>query len=420
MEQRQLRSGYTTGTCASAAAKAAAVFLLEKRLPGTVTVHMPEGKISFWEPEPAKAFCQTEKMAAEKIRQTAEEETEKSSKEAENSGYWQVYKDAGDDPDVTNGTRVCAGVFPVEEDEFQKLVEQGTGYYLEEFPRLYLDGGIGVGMVTKPGLSCPVGHYAVNPVPRRMILNAVDEVCKETGDKKFLLVRIAIPDGEMLAEKTFNPNLGIVGGISILGTTGIVEPMSEQALVETIRLDIRMRALDGERTLLMTPGNYGETFLQEKLGIPLGQAVKCSNFIGASIKIAAEENFLRLLFVGHIGKLVKVTGGAVNTHSRYGDRRMELMEKLAREEGAKEPLLTKVRGANTTEEALELLGEQGLAAQVMNLAARRVRKQLEMWGGGKLRAEVIVFSSSPAWIGKTEQAEKYLHLWKKQNVKNKM
>lgn len=414
MEQRQLRSGYTTGTCASAAAKAAAVFLLEKRQPGTVMVHMPEEKVSFWEPEQG------------------------------DNGYWQVYKDAGDDPDVTNGTRICAGVFPVEEGEFRKLREHGTGYYLEAFPKLYLNGGPGIGMVTRPGLSCPVGHYAINPVPRRMILQAVDEVCRAADFQGFLEVRIAVPDGEGLAEKTFNPNLGIMGGISVLGTTGVVEPMSEQALVETIRLDIRMRVAAGERTLLMTPGNYGEAFLQEKLGIPLGQAVKCSNFVGDSVKIAAEEGFLRLLLVGHIGKLIKVTGGVSNTHSRYGDRRMELMGLLAEEAGAGELLLKKVRAANTTEEALELLAEQepagqkpaeqelaeqefarqesagqepvgqGLVAQVMELAACRGKTQLELWGEGSLKAEVIVFSSSPALIGKTEQAETFLQLWKGQ------
>lgn len=468
MEQRQLRSGYTTGTCASAAAKAAAVFLLEKRMPGTVAVHMPEGKVSFWEPEPEEG---TEQAAAV---------LSGNGDILKNAGYWLVYKDSGDDPDVTNGTRICAGVFPVGEAEFQKLVRSGPGYYLEDFPGLYLNGGTGIGMVTKPGLSCPVGHYAINPVPRRMILSAVDEVRRGVGYAGFLEIRLMIPEGVLLAEKTFNPNLGIVGGISVLGTTGIVEPMSEQALVETVRLDIRMRAAVGEKTLLMTPGNYGEAFLQERLGVSLGQAVKCSNFIADSVEIAAEEGFSRILLVGHIGKLVKVTGGVRNTHSRYGDRRMELMERLAADawgmlgtagleaggkpeltepegrgrpelaesetEGASElaelevggvpelaepdavgvsgaverearermELLGQVRNANTTEEALELLERYGMAARVMELAACRVKEQLELWGNGRLQAEAIVFASSPAVIGKTEHAEDLFYMWKEQ------
>lgn len=392
MEQGQLRSGYTTGTCASAAAKAAAVFLLEKRLPGRVAVHMPEGKVSYWEPEMAEA---DPGLAA-----------------AGGSGYWQVYKDSGDDPDVTNGTRIQAGVFPVEEKDFKRLLKQGKGYYLEEFPWLYLNGGTGIGLVTKRGLSCPMGHYAVNPVPRKMILGAVEEVRREAGYLGYLEVRIAIPDGILLAKKTFNPKLGIVGGISVLGTTGIVEPMSEQALTETIHLEIRVRAAAGERTLLMTPGNYGEAFLQERFGIGLGQAVKCSNFVRDSVKSAAGEGFRRLLFVGHIGKLIKVTGGVGNTHSRYGDRRMELLGRLAEKAGAERALLEKVRAANTTEEALELLAAPGLAAQVMALAACRVKEQVEQWGNGTIQAEVIVFSLSPALTGITEQAEEYLELWK--------
>ena len=313
----------------------------------------------------------------------------------------------------------------------------GAGYWLSEYPGLYLNGGAGIGIAGRAGLSCPVGSYAINPVPRRVILAAVEDVRRDMAYEGKLEVQIAIPEGIHLAEKTFNPRLGIRGGISVLGTTGIVEPMSEQALLETIRLDIRMKAVAGDRVLLLTPGNYGEMFCMQELGIPLGETVKCSNFIGDSVAFAVEEGFEKLLLTGHIGKLVKVAGGVKNTHSRYGDRRMETIEQLEREvrkemlSEAKNQRLFKQTGerraglteiqtkelagrigqANTTEEAVGWLKEAGLAGLVMNIAAERIKRQISQWTAGRIRAEVIVFSSAHGVVGETEQAEAFLGLW---------
>ena len=288
MAEKRLRNGYTTGTCAAAAAKAAAAFLLcgksdsdysELALPGGTVCRIP---VTRYEPEQkteSPAFC-----------------------------YF-VQKDSGDDPDVTNGTKVFARVRQADKSEFETLCRTGAGYYLEEYPKLYLNGGQGIGMVTKPGLSCPVGHYAINPVPRSMILGAVADVVQTAAFEEYLIVTIWIPEGEQLALQTFNPKLGIQGGISVLGTTGIVKPMSEEALLETIRLEIHMKAVNGAKELLMAPGNYGEEFLKKELGVPMGSAVLCSNFVKEAVLMAEMEGFRKLLFVGHIGKLIKVSAG---------------------------------------------------------------------------------------------------------------
>ena len=192
-------------------------------------------------------------------------------------------KDAGDDPDATDGTLVYARAEYLASEEESSKEENLTEDHLKScyqkgtWPKLYLDGGAGVGRITKPGLSCPVGKAAINPVPRDMIFGEAERICEEMGFTGNLKITISIPEGERIAEKTFNPWLGIEGGISVLGTSGIVEPMSEAALIETIRLSIKQKAALGEKHLLLVPGNYGETFLKEALQIDPDRAVKCSN-----------------------------------------------------------------------------------------------------------------------------------------------
>ncbi len=397
----RLRSGFTTGTCASAAAKAAALFLMEGKEPERVQVVLGNGT-------QADFFV---------------ERVDSGDSALEGEGWWRVKKDAGDDPDVTDGVWVYGRVVFVSEDNWERVLVGGRGYFSEEYPRIYLNGGVGIGIVTKDGLACPKGHYAMNPSPRAVIVQAVEEVRRKAGYDGFLEIQIAVPDGVFLAEKTFNPCLGIYGGISILGTTGIVEPMSESALLETIRLDIRVKAADGRQGIILTPGNYGEMFLHERMGIPLGEAVKCSNFIGDSVDMAVEEGVKRVLVAGHVGKLIKVAGGVRNTHSKYGDRRMEILGRMTREvlEGdgseiwgerkqkwkglrdseIRERLLRGVEGANTTEEAVGRLKEAGIAELVLACGAKHVKEQILLWSEGALEAEVIMFSSVHEVAGRT-------------------
>lgn len=397
----RLRSGFTTGTCASAAAKAAALFLMEGKEPERVQVVLGNGT-------QADFFV---------------ERVDSGDSALEGEGWWRVKKDAGDDPDVTDGVWVYGRVVFVSEDNWERVLVGGRGYFSEEYPRIYLNGGVGIGIVTKDGLACPKGHYAMNPLPRAVIVQAVEEVRRKAGYDGFLEIQIAVPDGVFLAEKTFNPCLGIYGGISILGTTGIVEPMSESALLETIRLDIRVKAADGRQGIILTPGNYGEMFLHERMGIPLGEAVKCSNFIGDSVDMAVEEGVKRVLVAGHVGKLIKVAGGVRNTHSKYGDRRMEILGRMTREvlerDGSeiwgerkqkwkglrdseiRERLLRGVEGANTTEEAVGRLKEAGIAELVLACGAKHVKEQILLWSEGALEAEVIMFSSVHEVAGRT-------------------
>lgn len=397
MEEKRLRSGFTTGACATAAARAAAVFLLRGILPERVEVILPEGQSAVWKPEyESEEPCQ---------------------------GYLRVRKDAGDDPDVTHGSWVYARVTILTEAELETKRQTGSGYWLEEYPEVYLDGGIGIGIATKPGLSCPVGHYAINPVPRRMILSAVDAERDRLGFRGCLGIQIAIPSGVELAKKTFNPKLGIQGGISVLGTTGIVKPMSEEALLATIRLDIHMKTVANENVLLMAPGNYGETFLREAMGIPVGEAVLCSNFVADSMQMLREENVRELLFVSHIGKLIKVSAGIPNTHSKYGDRRMEEMARLTalrlgeqekQEEQENQDLLDRILGSNTTDEALEHMNQArvGLAEQILTDSAESAKIHLERWAGGTLHAEVVTFSSALGITGKSSGADAMFRKWK--------
>ncbi|MGL5436744.1 MAG: cobalt-precorrin-5B (C(1))-methyltransferase CbiD [Lachnospiraceae bacterium] len=380
MERTLLRSGFTTGTCAAAAAKAAAVFLLTGTAPERICIRTPKGTMA-------------DLLTIQ-------------SQETGYPGCFRVQKDAGDDPDVTHGSWVYAAVRQITGGQWEQLIKDGAGYIDHEYPGIYLTGGTGVGIVTRPGLQCPVGSYAINPVPRRMIIHAVSEVTRRYDPELLLEVKIAIPDGVRLAEQTFNPHLGIKGGISILGTSGVVEPMSEQALCETIRLDIRMKVLEGHYPIIVTPGNYGETFLRETLGIPLGEAVKCSNFIADTMEMLREERAESVLFVGHIGKLIKVSGGVRNTHSKYGDRRMEL---LADASGKILPALVPgILAANTTEEAIGLLVEAGAAIAVLNEVAGRIQLQVRDWIGEQPKIEVVTFSSAYGILGKTAGAGRQL------------
>lgn len=365
MTVRPLRSGFTTGTCGAAAAKAAAVCLLTGEIRPQVEIVTPKGIVA--------------RLSVELVSQE------------ERSACFRVRKDSGDDPDVTNGAWIYGAV------EIADSMVDEVWYQSEDYPHLCLTGGEGIGMVTKPGLSCPVGKYAINPVPRKMIFEAVEEVCGQMEWRQMLLIRIMIPQGVELAASTFNPKLGIAGGISVLGTSGIVEPMSEQALLDTIQLEIHMKALEGVDTVILTPGNYGENFVTEELGLSLTQGIKCSNFVADAMRMVAKEKIRRILFVGHIGKLVKVAGGVENTHSRYGDRRMEIMADCldAAVHGEKVgALASNILGSNTTEEALDYLLEAGCLAEVMETIGKRICLFLEQWTDGAVEAEVVTFSST--------------------------
>ena len=385
-----MRYGFTTGSCAAAAAKAAAYMLLTGREKTKITIETPKGI-----PYTAQILriCRKEREVS-----------------------CAVEKDGGDDPDITTGALICAKVsFPQEEGreagEAGKDLgaKAGTGRAPEQ-AQIVIDGGFGVGRVTKPGLDQPVGNAAINHVPREMIEREVLQVCQVLDYYGSLSVEISVPEGERLAERTFNPRLGIVGGISILGTSGVVEPMSTQAILDTIRVELRQQRALGREDVVISPGNYGLDFLKNTYHYDLDKSVKCSNFIGLTIDMAVEEGFKRLLLAGHIGKLIKVAGGIMNTHSREADCRMELLTAFAVKCGVSAEDAAKLLSCVTTEEAVRILDECGRRQEVMDYAMERILFYLEKRAQGKLAIECIMYANDFGALAKSKEAETWFTL----------
>lgn len=270
--------------------------------------------------------------------------------------------------------------------------------------KIVIDGGYGVGRVTKPGLDQPVGNAAINHVPREMIEKEVREVCALTDEWADILVEISVPEGEELASQTFNPRLGITGGISILGTSGIVEPMSSRALLETIRVELKQKRALGNSIVAVSPGNYGLDYMKRTYGYDLDKSVKCSNFIGDTIDMAVENGFKAMLLTGHIGKLVKVAGGIMNTHSREGDCRMELIASSALLAGADADTACQILSCVTTEEAVNVLKKAGLCEQTMKLIMQKIMFYLNKRAAGKIVVECILYSNEHGGLGESDGA----------------
>lgn len=355
-----LRCGYTTGTCAAAATRAAAELLLAHvRIP-SVVVSTPAG---------IDVLVDIEECARGRAWARCA-----------------VRKDAGDDPDVTDGVLVWARVTRQEE------------------PGITIDGGVGVGRVTRAGLDQPPGAAAINSTPRAMIAEAARAACAAHGYEGGLSVEISIPEGVELARRTFNPRLGIEGGISVLGTTGIVRPMSEDALVASICLELRMLRQEAE-DVLVVPGNYGRTFATGSLGLSDRALVTCSNYLGATIDEAARLGFGSLLLVGHAGKLVKVASGAMNLHSHVADGRMETIAAHAALAGAPQPTIAAIMDAPTTDAAFDELDDCGVLDATLASLMRRMGERLEARAAGRLRVEAVMFSQARGVLGMTSGAQ---------------
>ena len=366
--QKKMRCGYTTGTCACAAAKAAACMLLSGRRIESVSVITPMG---------VELMLPVYEITMEQDSVTCA-----------------IKKDSGDDPDVTNGILIYASVSYIEGDSTDK--------------RVVTDGGTGVGRITKKGLSRPVGEAAINPVPLKMIEEGVSEAAENYSYEGSLKVVISAPQGVEIAKKTFNPNLGITGGISILGTTGIVEPMSEQALIDTISVELDVRKAQNEEFIIVTPGNYGQDFLRDNLGIAVDKCVKCSNFIGDTIDMCIEKGFKSMLLVGHIGKLSKLGCTIYNTHSRYADGRMEAFALCAALCGAERQVLDNILGCITTDAALEILKKEGIFDETIKMLEKRIDRSLKLRAKGSIEIGMITFSEEYGILCKTENADNML------------
>ena len=377
MAEKLLAKGYTTGTCAQAATKAAMQMLLTGNRCEKVQIELPQG---------SKLV-----LDIQKIQMIYDEKKQILPVEVSCA----VKKDSGDDPDITNGVLV-----------YSKVVRNSNG-------SMILDGGRGIGRVTKPGLDQKVGEAAINRVPRQMILKEVREACEEVGYTDGITVEISIPEGERLAAETFNPRLGIEGGLSILGTTGIVEPMSEQALIDTIRVEMKVCLADRHRYLIVAPGNYGLDFLKAQYGIEDSEIVKCSNYIGQTLDMAVEMECDGILLAGHIGKLIKVSGGIMNTHSKWADCRMELLAAAALRGGLTGKKASSLLDCVTTDDALEKCTENERML-VMQQVMEKIEEYMNYRTGGKLMTGAVTFSNVYGILGKTNQAEALIYNFRKE------
>ena len=360
-----MRYGFTTGSCAAAASKAAAYMLLTGKKKETISIVTPKGIVF-------------ETKLLEITRK-------------EKSVSCAVEKDGGDDPDITTGALVYAEVSYTERSKTSQtensLQEEKQTETTALHATVEIDGGIGVGRVTRPGM-----------------------------DQGALKAFISIPKGVELAEKTFNPRLGIVGGISVLGTSGVVEPMSSQALLDTIRLELNMRHAQNSQIAAVSPGNYGLDFMKETYGYDLDASVKCSNFIGETIDMAVECGFEKMLLTGHIGKLVKVSGGIMNTHSREADARMELLAAAGLRSGVSTESLRKILDCATTTEAIDFLEKEHKTKPVMDYLMERIIYYTNKRAGGKMKIECILYDNQYGELAKSEGAEEFLHELQHENV----
>ena len=370
VDGKELRLGYTTGSCAAAASKAAAIMLLTGKEVQLIRLLTPKG---------LELELEVEDITTEKDAVSCA-----------------IRKDSGDDPDVTHGALVYSRVSFSDE------------------PGVHIDGGIGVGRVTKPGLDQPVGNAAINSTPRRMIRENLEEVMEMTSYEGGLDVMISIPKGVELAKKTFNPRLGIEGGISVIGTTGIVEPMSEKALTDTIMLELRQKRELGYEYALLTPGNYGSDFIRDGLGLDPEWAVQTSNFIGDSIDMCVKLGFKGALLIGHIGKLVKIAGNMMNTHSKYGDCRMEILGSAAAAFGVKPETAEYILGCAACDEAVRVLREEGIDRDTLDLVSSRIEHNLDSRAfkaceeGQEFETGAIMFSKEYGLLGETGKAQELL------------
>lgn len=418
---KELRRGYTTGSTAAAAATAGTEMFLTGEIVPRAKIKLPDGSTAFFD--------------VENVNITKE------------YVVCSVTKDGGDDPDATSGLKIFAKVEKyVEraEDSFvfvntDKIIDIGNSHGEnddESIENLKIDPdsklpvpkkimgnkviiarGEGVGISTKPGLAPRVGEPAINPTPRRMIILNTESVIDKYKFNDKLLITISIPKGQEVAKKTFNPRLGIIGGLSILGTTGIVEPMSEKALIDTIHVDINSCFAEDPDLILIAPGNYGRAFCIENLGMDIQYSAEISNYVGEALDYIKYKGFKRVLFVGHTGKLIKLAAGIMNTHSSYADGRMEIIAAHSGALGANPKIIEKILSATTTDEAFNLIKEEKyyeeLKQRILNKALQHLRFRLK----DEVEIEIVMFTTKGNEIIKSEGADRFISDYKKRRTK---
>ena len=358
-KKRSLRTGYTTGTCAAAATKAALSTLINGEKLSRVNVSLPKDKqitidIAWIKHEGDKSVTAA------------------------------VIKDGGDDPDVTNGAEVCATV---------SLSKTSS--------KIVIDGGMGVGRVTKPGLGLEIGKAAINPTPRRMINHAIEEILNQQKDKRYgLSVIISVPKGEEIARKTDNPRLGIIGGISILGTTGIVIPYSTASFAASIRQSIDVSRAMGSDSVILTTGGRSEDFARAIYGNSIADHayIQIGDFIGFSIKQCAIKKIKKAYVVGFVGKLTKMAMGIKQRHVKGSHVDMNFLSDLANRSGANKELVQQIKLANTARHVSQLIDQSGLSV-FYDILCEEVHNHLTIYSQSHLQIKIILLDFNGKVIG---------------------
>ncbi|MBN8049411.1 MULTISPECIES: cobalt-precorrin-5B (C(1))-methyltransferase CbiD [Paraclostridium] len=360
IDGKKYKRGYTTGSCATGAAKAATYMILTKETLETVNIDTPKGiplNLKVENVDINNAFAQCS-----------------------------IQKDGGDDIDATHKMHIYAKAELIDCNE------------------IIIDGGIGIGRVTKKGLGIEIGKAAINKTPISMIQS---EVRKVIGDTKGVKITIFAPEGETIAKKTFNPRLGIVGGISIIGTTGIVEPMSDEGWKKSLSIELEMKKAQGMDKVILVPGNHGEMFIKESLGIDSKYIVRTSNFIGYMLKEAQRIGFKKILMAGHLGKYVKIAGGIFNTHSKVADARNEILIANLALMNAPFELINKINECLTTEEFIEILEEDKYKKykEIYNILSEKCKKRIDIYmNDDEIDIEVMIFSMEKKLLGESKKA----------------
>lgn len=360
IDGKKYKRGYTTGSCAAGAAKAATYMILTKETLETVNIDTPKGiplNLKVENVDINNVFAQCS-----------------------------IQKDGGDDIDATHKMHIYAKAELIDSNE------------------IIIDGGIGIGRVTKKGLGIEIGKAAINKTPISMIQS---EVRKVIGDAKGVKITIFAPEGETIAKKTFNPRLGIVGGISIIGTTGIVEPMSDEGWKKSLSIELEMKKAQGMDKIILVPGNHGEMFIKESLGIDSKYIVRTSNFIGYMLKEAQRIGFKKILMAGHLGKYVKIAGGIFNTHSKVADARNEILIANLALMNAPFELINKVNECLTTEEFIEILEDDKYKKykEIYNILSEKCKKRIDIYmNDDEIDIEVMIFSMEKKLLGESKKA----------------
>lgn len=368
IDGKKYKRGYTTGSCAAAASKASVYMLLTKEKIYNINIDTPKGipltlSVRNIEISDDYAICSIE-------------------------------KDGGDDIDATHKMNIFAKAELIDNLDDEEIL---------------VTGGKGIGLVTKKGLSVEVGKHAINPIPMKMIKGEVKKIIREKEDfienNKSIKITIFAPEGEEIAKKTFNPRLGIVGGISILGTTGIVEPMSEEGWKKSLSIELEMKRVQGLDKIILVPGNHGEEFIREHLKIDMHNCVRMSNFVGYMLNEAKRLGFKKILMAGHIGKFIKISAGIFQTHSKVCDARNEIMIANLALLGADLDFLNKINECVTTEGAVEIIDDSKYK-DIYNILCDKCRNRVEQYlNEDDIEVGIYMFRMDKSLLGKSANAD---------------